>query len=85
MRGGKLTWGPHTHQTGSFGLSAREGREKRRDYSLVGPTDVVTHEIGRLFDVASGEQLGMVMGGKRKGGNKLKCTDGFVTVWSCDF
>jgi len=33
----------------------------------VGPTDVVTHEIGRLVDVASGRMVGDGDGGEKKG------------------
>ena len=67
-----LTWGPHTGQTGCFGLSAREERERGRLYLLVGPTNVVTHEIGRLEDGASGRMVGDGDGGEKKGWEQME-------------
>ena len=62
----------HTHQTGCFGLSAREVGKTGWLYLPVGPTNVVTHEIGRLVDVASGGTGGDGDGGEKKGWEQIE-------------
>ena len=53
-------------------MSACEEREKGGEYLLVGPTDVVTHEIGHLVDVASGRMVGDGDGGEKKGWEQME-------------
>ena len=71
-KGGETHLGPHTHQTGSFGLSACEGREKGWSYSLVGPTNIVTLEIRCLEEVASGGTVGDGEGGEKEGWEQIE-------------